>query len=125
MKNTDYLINLYVYPLLEEECKRLKVPREFVLGVYSCYCKDSVSGYVEKVQREDKLVGVRVRIGECNQNRLSVLNVFFHEMHHVKEEWEGRKRFLSELRADLYAWSRIFQLMLGEMIYRLKTKLKL
>jgi len=114
--DTQHLINLYISPLLEKECKRLGISREFILGIYSCYCKDSVVGYIEEVRKEDKLIGVRIRIGDCNQDKLSILTVFFHEMYHVKEIWEGRKNHFSELRADLYAWFRIFQLALTKMI---------
>jgi hypothetical protein len=42
-----------------------------------------------------------------------VLEVFFHEMFHVKELLEGRKKPFSELRADLYAIRRILELSLS------------
>jgi len=112
LMDTQHLINLYISPLLGKECERLGIPREFILGVYSCYCKDFVVGYVEEVWKDNKLIGVRIRIGDCNQDKFSILTVFFHEMYHVKEIWEGRRSRFSELRADLYAWFRIFQLAL-------------
>jgi len=112
----DSLIKMYIYPLLEEECRRLRVPREFILGIYGFYCKDFMVGYVEEVWKEDKLIGVRIRIGDCNQGKLSALSVFFHEMYHVKEIWERKKRPFSELRADLYAWYRILQPALNKII---------
>jgi len=110
--DVDYLIKLYVYPLLEEECKRLKIPRNFILGVYGCYCKDEIAGYVEEIREEGKLINVRIRIGDCNESPRDVLKVFFHEMFHVKELLVGKRKLLSELRADLYAERRILQLAL-------------
>jgi hypothetical protein len=84
MNDVDYLIKTYVYPLLEEECKRLGIPREFVKGVYGCYYKDFTRGYVEELRDGEKTVGVRIRIADCN-NRRGVLTTFFHEMFHVQE----------------------------------------
>jgi hypothetical protein len=115
--DVDYLIKLYVYPLLEEECRRLKIPRNFILGVYGCYCKDGIAGYVEEIKEGNKLMNVRIRIGDCNESPRDVLKVFFHEMFHVKELLDGKKKLLSELRADLYAEERILQLALGRYKY--------
>jgi hypothetical protein len=75
--NVDYLIRLYVYPLLDEECRRLGIPRNFILGVYGCYCKDGMVGYVEEIRKEGKLINVRIRIGDCNKSPRDVLEVFF------------------------------------------------
>ena len=115
MINVDYLIKLYVYPILYEECKRLGVPREFVLCVYSCYWREGRAGFIEEVWEDGELKGVRIRISECNQSRGEVLKVFFHEMYHVKEKWERKKRIFSELRADLYAEFRFLKIMLSEL----------
>jgi hypothetical protein len=114
--DVDYLIKLYVYPLLEEECRRLNIPRNFILGVYGCYCKDEIAGYVEEIREGNKLMNVRIRIGDCNESLRDVLKVFFHEMFHVKELLYGKKLF-SELRANLYAERRILQLALGRWKY--------
>ncbi|GEM_PF-1805005 len=113
--DVDRLIRVYVYPLLEEECKRLKIPREFVKGVYGCYYKDWEGGRIEEIRDGNKLVGVRIRIADCNDPR-DVLATFFHEMFHVKELLDGNK-LLSELRAELYAEKRIFQLALSRWKY--------
>jgi hypothetical protein len=115
--NVDYLIKLYVYPLLEEECRRLKIPRNFILSVYWCYCKDERIGYVEEIREEGKLINVRIRIGDCNESPRDVLKVFFHEMFHVRELLDGKRKLFSELRADLYAVRRILQLTLGRWRY--------
>jgi len=115
MRNADDLIRLYVYPILEEECKRLGIPRGFVLGVYACYCKEGIVGFVEKVPADGKVEGVRIRIGECNQSKKEILKTFFHEMYHVKEEWEGKRRRFSELRANLYAELRFLQIILSKL----------
>jgi len=109
--DVDNLIKVYVHPLIEEECKRLKIPRDFVRGVYGCYYKDIEAGRVEEIREGNKLVGVRIRIADCNDAR-DVLATFFHEIFHVKELLYGDK-FLSELRAELYAEKRIFQLALS------------
>ena len=109
MVNVDQLIKTYVYPILDEECKRLGIPRDFVKGVYSCYYKDSIAGRVEELRENDKLIGVKIRIADCNEDARSVLATFFHEMFHVKELLYGKK-FFSELRANIYAKKRILQL---------------
>jgi tRNA threonylcarbamoyladenosine modification (KEOPS) complex Pcc1 subunit len=121
--NLDYLIKMYVYPLLEEECKRLKIPKNFILGIYGCYCKDFVVGYVEEIKESDNLIGVKIKIGDCNESLRSILKVFFHEMYHVKELYNGKKLFLSELRADLYAELRLLQLALNRRKY-IKQKIQ-
>jgi hypothetical protein len=82
-----------------------------VKGVFGCYFKDFEAGRVEEIREGNKLVGVRIRIADCNDAR-DVLTTFFHEMFHVKELLYGKK-FLSELRAELYAEKRIFQLALS------------
>jgi hypothetical protein len=72
--DVDCLIKIYVNPLLEEECKKLKIPRDFIKGVYGCYY-NGIAGYVEEIREDDKLVGVRIRIANCNNSR-GVLSVF-------------------------------------------------
>ena len=110
--DVEKLIKIYVEPLLDEECKRLGVPREFIKGVYGCYYEDWIAGRVEEIHKNNRLVGVRIRIADCNNSR-DVLQVFFHEMYHVKEMIKNQNSFFSELRADLYAEKRILQLALN------------
>jgi len=110
--DVDSLIEIYVKPLLKEECRKLGIPFDFIKGIYGCYYKDGIAGYVEEIRKDDKLVGVRIRIADCNNSR-GVLSVFFHEMFHVRELLYGRSKFLSDLRASLYAEKRILQLALS------------
>jgi hypothetical protein len=121
-KDVDYLIKLYIYPLLEEECRKLKIPKNFISGVYGCYTDIGISGYVEEIKDGDKIIKVRIRIGDCNNSPRAVLKVFFHEMYHVKELLDGKKKFLSELLADLYAERRILQFYLNQWISRRKKE---
>jgi hypothetical protein len=109
MNTIDDLIKVYVFPILEEECKRLKIPRDFIRGVYGFRYKDCIGGIVEELREGGKLVGVKIRIADCNNVR-GVLKTFFHEMFHVQELFYGKKKFLAEIRADLYAEKRIFQM---------------
>ena len=120
----DYLIKLCIYSLLEEECRRLKIPRGFILGVYAFYCKDWIAGFVEEIKEENRVIGVRIRIGDCVKSPRETLKVFFHEMFHVKEIYEGRKRLFSELLADLYAAKRLLQLILSGKYQNLSLCLK-
>ena len=114
-ENVEELIKIYVYPLLDEECKRLGIPRNFIKGVYSCPYKGFFEGgsYLEEIKNENGNVKyVKIRICEKNDRR-GVLEDFFHEMWHAKETWEGKESRFSELRADLYAEKRILQLALS------------
>jgi hypothetical protein len=42
--------------------------QRFYLGVYACYRKGGIVGYVEEIREGDKLMGVRIRIGDCNES---------------------------------------------------------
>ena len=33
----EYIIRKYLNPLLDDECKRLGIPREFIEGIYESY----------------------------------------------------------------------------------------
>jgi len=116
--STNYLIKLCIYPLLEEECRRLKIPKNFILGIYVFYCKDGIVGYVEEIRERNKVIGVRIKIGDCIESSRELLKVFFHEMFHVKEIYEGKKKLFSEFLADLYAEKRFLQLMLTKWKYK-------
>jgi len=111
VEDVDKLIKTYVYPILKKECDRLEIPIDFIKGVYGCYYRDFTVGIVEEVRENGNLVGVIIRIADCNNAR-GVLKTFFHEMFHVREMLYGKKAF-SELRADIYAEKRILQLTLG------------
>ena len=124
VKTTEELIKVYVLPLLEEECKRLGIPKNFVKGIYSQPYRLTLESnlYIpleEIFDEEGNVTGVNIRLPDSNNPR-GILSTFFHEMFHARELIYGDKLF-SELRAYLYAEKRILQLTLSGWDY-LKSK---
>jgi len=102
----DNIIAMELVPLLDRECARLGIPREFVVGVYGIWPRAFEYGSLcEPVWDQDgHLRGVTIRIAS-DHGRLGARIDFLHELHHARSYYRGERS--SELRAWLYALSRI------------------
>ena len=107
MRNTE-LIERFLKPEIEVECRRLRIPMEFIHGVYPVFPLTSFDGsFCEPVIKNGKVEQIKIYI-DCTIDKPGpALRAFWHEMRHAKDVYEGSKS--SELVADLYSLKRYIQ----------------
>ncbi|MGC9133076.1 MAG: hypothetical protein ACP5GJ_01565 [Nanopusillaceae archaeon] len=109
----------YVEKVIIEELKKHNIPPGFILGIHENYCKSFIVGKtipiyenrtVIKEYDREKIIGVIIKIGDCNKSKLSKLSVLFHEFYHAIEYYKGEdnESFLTEIKADLYSYKLLF-----------------
>ena len=98
--NIDYIIREEIVPILDEECERLGIPKNFVSGVYGCYSNLDRRSYAQRIEDENgNTIKVRIRIGDSNKTVNQAKFDFYHEM------WHAREYFLGENISEKNAWS--------------------
>lgn len=109
--SVDDIIQKEITPRLDEECKRLGIPRDFVKGVFGCYANLYRRSYVELIEKDGEIDKVRVRIGDSNKTPREVKKDFWYLMWHVKEIYYGEEN--SDWAADSYSGKRNLEEALG------------
>ncbi len=102
--DTQEIIDTYIKPrVLPEECRRLKIPPEFIKGVYTCWPKlFDYHALCTPVVNDGHITEVVIKIGTDYQTPSAVLHAFRHEVRHAKDYFIGRNP--SELTATLYTF---------------------
>jgi hypothetical protein len=105
----EEIIKEYINPRIEDECKRLGISREFIIGVYSSgYSFDSLaSGDCTPVIKDGKIIGVKITLDRDETRTRGARESFFHEMKHA---WQFYNNILiSQFEAYLYMMKREIQ----------------
>jgi len=112
-KDINDIITAYLEPRLKSECERLGIPQSFIDGIYAIWPKAfEYSSLCEPLNRDGRVVAVRIRIdSEIHSPRAALLE-FWHELWHAKEYYENSG--FSERRAHLYVLKRVFGAFLGK-----------
>jgi hypothetical protein len=112
-KDINDIITGYLEPRLKSECERLGIPKSFIDGIYAIWPKAfEYSSLCEPIERDGKVIAVRIRIdSELRSPRAALLD-FWHELWHAKEYYENRE--ISERRAQLYVLKRATGALLGK-----------
>ncbi len=96
-----YLIEKFIKPKLNEECKRLNIPPEFICDIVL----HTRPGYKPiRVSGEPKVV---LFISEYSKSLNQMLSDFYYAIRLAKGEYEGKD--VSNLRATLYSLKRKFE----------------
>ena len=104
----NQIIEESLKPQIELECHILKIPPDFIKGIYPIFPKIlEYASMCEPVKKDGKVEGVRIRIDCSITKPIPALRDFWHEMRHAKDFYEGRKS--SEIKANFYSWKRYFQ----------------
>lgn len=104
----DRLIQRYVKPILEQECRRLNIDPCKIKAVKGCYPEPfEYSAYLQPLGDGT----YNIRIGTNLDNIGDCVRAFLHELRHMKYCEENKKD--SELRCHLYSWERYLQLLLS------------
>ena len=111
----DDFIETSLKPMVPEECKRLKIPPEFIIAIYprinlpGSYCMPQTEG--------EKIIGVKLLLDE-----FSGFGDFFQEMKHAQQYFYGRQdRPLSEVEAHLYEFRRVAEERLKRTYRKMKS----
>ena len=112
-KDINDIIAGYLEPRLKSECERLGIPQSFIAGIYAIWPREfGYSSLCEPVERDGKVVAVRIRIDSELRNPRAALLEFWHELWHAKEYYENRE--FSERGAHLYVLRRAAGAVLGK-----------
>lgn len=110
------IIQTYIRPLLNSECRRLGMPPSFVRNVRGVYPKHwefnsvcrSIGEDGSSLQGGGEVACVEIGIDSTIRTPSRGLMDFWHEIYHAKEFYRGKRR-TSEFKATLYSWRRLFE----------------
>jgi len=101
------IIEEYLEPRIEDECKRLGIPTEFIRRIYGWDLYLHQGARCIPAEKDGKIVEVEIKI-DCEEKRpRGARGGFFHEMKHAEKYYKNEPQ--SELKAYLYMIKRGIQ----------------
>ena len=100
------IIKDYLEPRIEDECRRLGIPPEFIISIYGGRSLFEGGNCIPK-EKDGKIIGVKIKIDEQEKRPRGARGKFFHEMKHAQKYYKNEPH--SELESYLYMIKRGIQ----------------
>jgi hypothetical protein len=102
----EEIIKNEIEPRVPDECKRLGIPREFIIGIDSYKGYLFEDGFCECVTKNGKIVGVELQISREEKRPRGARATFFYLMKRAEQYYKGKptsavKAYIYEIKRGL------------------------
>jgi len=89
----EEIIKNEIEPRVPDECKRLGIPREFIIGIHGYKGSDlfGAVGHCEPVIKDGKIIGVELVIREDENRPRVARGTFFYLMKDAEQYYKGKQ----------------------------------